>query len=239
MPIETPPGAPGNRPTVRRWPAARLFSPGSDEYSVRPSRTSSSKNVDAVPLALYGSFLPLQRKPLIQILTFHQPLNGIKIAELTPIANASVNTATAVNPGALRSCRSANRKSFMFVKLCCRPYSGCEPILHDLAVKQMHGALGVPGESFVVRHHADRGAAAMQLAKQLHHRFAVRRVEVTGRLVGEQDRRIARQARGRRRRAAADRRRAARDSASCGAPCRRARAPRVTRFLRSAAAMPR
>jgi hypothetical protein len=33
-----------------------------------------------------------------------------KIAELTPIANASVNTAVAVNPGALRSCRRANLK---------------------------------------------------------------------------------------------------------------------------------
>src|SRR6185437_5629579 len=49
-----------------------------------------------------------------------------KIAELTPIANASVNTAVAVKPGALRSCRRANlkfwiMKTLVLFPLRCRP----------------------------------------------------------------------------------------------------------------------
>ena len=46
------------------------------------------------------------------------------------------------------------------------------------------------GEARIVRHHADRRAFAMQVLQQLHHRFAVARVEVSGRLVGQQDRRL-------------------------------------------------
>src|SRR5205085_9632176 len=36
-----------------------------------------------------------------------------KMAEFTPMASASVNTAIVVNPGALRSCRRANLKSWI------------------------------------------------------------------------------------------------------------------------------
>jgi hypothetical protein len=39
-----------------------------------------------------------------------------KIAEFTPIARARVNTAIVVNPGALRSCRRANLKSWIIEK---------------------------------------------------------------------------------------------------------------------------
>src|SRR5437762_3941333 len=91
------------------------------------------------------------------------PLTSAKIAELTPMPSAKVIIARAVNPGDLRSCRSANRKSFMFVSLCCQSRSGCQPILHDLAVKQMNGALSVSDDSLVVRHHAHRCASAVQL----------------------------------------------------------------------------
>jgi hypothetical protein len=42
-----------------------------------------------------------------------------------------------------------------------------------------------------VGHHADGGAGAVQLAQQVHDGFAVLGVEVTGRLVGEQNRRLA------------------------------------------------
>ena len=42
-----------------------------------------------------------------------------------------------------------------------------------------------------MRHHADGRALAMQVAQQVHHRFAVLRIQVSGRLVGQQDRRIA------------------------------------------------
>ena len=39
------------------------------------------------------------------------PLISAKMAELTPMASASVNTATVVNPAVFRSCRKANLKS--------------------------------------------------------------------------------------------------------------------------------
>src|SRR4029434_649974 len=91
------------------------------------------------------------------------PLTSAKIAELTPMPSAKVIIAREVNPGDLQSCRSANRKSFMFVNVGCRPYSGCESILHDLAIKQMHGALSVPGKTFVVRNHTNRCATGVQL----------------------------------------------------------------------------
>ncbi len=47
----------------------------------------------------------------------------------------------------------------------------------------MHRAVCVLSETLVVRNHANRGAALMQFAKQVHDRFAVMRIEVTGRLV--------------------------------------------------------
>src|SRR5438045_1962792 len=60
-------------------------------------------------------------------------------------------------------------------------------LLDDPAVEQMDGTVGVGRVSGIVRDHADRRSTAMQLAQQLHNRFAVRRVEVSRRLVGEQD----------------------------------------------------
>jgi hypothetical protein len=47
------------------------------------------------------------------------PLISEKMAELTPIASVKVNTATAVNPGALRSCRKANLKSRIMKPFVC------------------------------------------------------------------------------------------------------------------------
>ena len=55
----------------------------------------------------------------------------------------------------------------------------------------MNGAVCVLRETLVVRDHANRGAALMQLAEQVHDSFAVVRIEVTGRLVGKQNRRPA------------------------------------------------
>src|SRR5207249_3509583 len=64
-------------------------------------------------------------------------------------------------------------------------------LFHDTTVEQMDRAVGVRRVTRIVRHHANGGAAAVQLAEQLHDRFAVRRIEVTGRLVGEEDEWIA------------------------------------------------
>jgi hypothetical protein len=55
----------------------------------------------------------------------------------------------------------------------------------------MHFALRVFGEPRVVRHHADGRACAVQLAEEIHHRFAAARIEVAGRLVREQNQRLA------------------------------------------------
>ena len=55
----------------------------------------------------------------------------------------------------------------------------------------MYFPLRVGRESRIVRHHADRGAVGVQLLEEVHHRFAVLRVEVTRRLVGEEDGRLA------------------------------------------------
>ena len=63
-------------------------------------------------------------------------------------------------------------------------------VLDDAAIEELHRAIGVRGVARIVRHHADRRAAAMQLGEQIHHRLAVLRVQVSRRLVGKQDRRI-------------------------------------------------
>src|SRR5262245_52235337 len=55
----------------------------------------------------------------------------------------------------------------------------------------MDAAIGVARVTRVVRHHADGGAAAVQLAKQVHHRFAAARIEISSWLVSEQDQRLA------------------------------------------------
>jgi hypothetical protein len=43
----------------------------------------------------------------------------------------------------------------------------------DLAVEQVHLALGVLGETRIVRHHANRRAFAVQVCEQMHHGLAV------------------------------------------------------------------
>ena len=47
----------------------------------------------------------------------HQLLMRAKMAELTPMASARVNTAMVVNAGDLRSCRRANLKSWIMESL--------------------------------------------------------------------------------------------------------------------------
>src|ERR1700747_1513253 len=58
---------------------------------------------------------------------------------------------------------------------------------HDAAVEQVNRAVGNARVARIVRHHADRRAFTMQLPQQVHHGFAVLRVQVTGRLVRQQD----------------------------------------------------
>ena len=80
-------------------------------------------------------------------------------------------------------------------------------IRHDAAVAEADDARAVLGDLVLVRDDDDRDAAiALQLLKDLHHLDARPRVEISRRLVGEQDRRLASSARARSRRAAAGRR---------------------------------
>ena len=62
-----------------------------------------------------------------------------------------------------------------------------------LAVEKMDLALSVGRESWIVRHHAYGCAFPMQVLEQFHYRFAIAGIEVSGRFVRQQDRRIARQ----------------------------------------------
>src|SRR5690606_10407462 len=64
-------------------------------------------------------------------------------------------------------------------------------LVDDPPVEHVDLAIGVIRIARIVRDHADRRAVGVKLREERHHRLAVLRVEVTGRLVGEQDRRPA------------------------------------------------
>lgn len=67
---------------------------------------------------------------------------------------------------------------------------------YDPVVEQVDDALGVALEARVVRAHAERRAAAVQRAEQLHHCLAVFGVEVAGGFVHQQDGGVPRQGAG-------------------------------------------
>src|SRR2546430_14394667 len=99
-----------------------------------------------------------------------------------------------VKPGLFNKPRSATLISLSI-------FAGMMSILHSLgrdpavldnaSVEQMDGAIGVLREPLVVRDHANGRATGVQFLEQIHHRFAVSRIEVSSRLVREQDRRLA------------------------------------------------
>jgi len=76
------------------------------------------------------------------------PLTRAKMAELTPIPSANVTIASKV----IRAiCKAAapriENHSSGFVICGCRFHSGSQSVLHDLAIKQMHCAFSVAGET--------------------------------------------------------------------------------------------
>ncbi len=101
-------------------------------------------------------------------------------------------------------------------------HSGC--FFHDVSIEQVHGAFGVAGIARVVGDHADGGSVAMQLPQQLHHRFAMVGVQVSGWLVCQQKWKDFPPAPARPPRAVVVRPPVARDSVSSDAPCPRVRA---------------
>src|SRR5437867_1875874 len=60
-------------------------------------------------------------------------------------------------------------------------------LFDDTAIEEVDAPFGVPRVAGIVRDHADRCAALVQLAQQVHDRLAAARVEVSGGLVREQD----------------------------------------------------
>jgi hypothetical protein len=68
-----------------------------------------------------------------------------------------------------------------------------EGFIDDLAIEQMDCAIGIKRVSRVMRNHADRCAFSMQLPKEVHHSFAVSRIQVSRRFVGKQDGRLSAQ----------------------------------------------
>ena len=57
-------------------------------------------------------------------------------------------------------------------------------LLNHPAVEQVNRSVRIAGVTRVVRDHADGGAAAMQLAQQIHHLLAILRIEISSRLIG-------------------------------------------------------
>src|SRR5262249_49087896 len=71
---------------------------------------------------------------------------------------------------------------------CFLPLQGFLP--DYFSVKQANLTLGLLNESGIVRNHADRCAFLVQFMQQLHYSFAVVRIEIAGRLVRQQNRRM-------------------------------------------------
>ena len=74
--------------------------------------------------------------------------------------------------------------------------SGDAIVLHYSTVEQVNRAIGVLGKTRVMRHHADGRAGGVQFLEQIHDRFAIARIEISGRFVREKDRRFAGQSAG-------------------------------------------
>ena len=62
-----------------------------------------------------------------------------------------------------------------------------EHLLHHAAVEEVDDAVGIAGVALRVGHHDDGGAFLVEVGEQVHHLAAVLRVEVTRRLVGEDE----------------------------------------------------
>src|SRR4051812_25703961 len=75
---------------------------------------------------------------------------------------------------------------------------GLDALFDDASVEKANRTVGKIRVARVVRDHADGETRGVQLAQQAHYRFAVGGVQVAGRLVREQDQRIAAQRAGHR-----------------------------------------
>lgn len=67
-----------------------------------------------------------------------------------------------------RACLKAFKRNLCHLCLLCS-----FRLFHNLAVKEMDGALSMLGKARIVRHHADGCTFTMQALQQFHHGFAV------------------------------------------------------------------
>src|SRR5690349_4249143 len=70
---------------------------------------------------------------------------------------------------------------------------GGHAVFHHTTIEEVHGAISMLGKTNVVGDHADGRAGGVELLEQIHHGLAITRVEVTRRLVREQDGRMTRE----------------------------------------------
>src|SRR5690242_12249665 len=111
-------------------------------------------------------------------------LTTVKIAVLAPIPRASVSTATVVNAGRCATVLSAYRRSLSM------PVA---PSIHDPAIFQLDDSVSVLGILLGVRHLHDRRAVRIELLEELHDLLSLARVQIPGRLVGENQGRLVNQ----------------------------------------------
>ena len=59
--------------------------------------------------------------------------------------------------------------------------------LHNLSIKQADGAMGYLGILLIMRYHYDGGTLVGQLGKQMHYLGSILGIEVTRRLIGQDE----------------------------------------------------
>ena len=59
-----------------------------------------------------------------------------------------------------------------------------------MAIEKVDAPIRVACKTGIVRHDANRRAFAMQISQQLHHGLAIFGIEITGRFVRQEDRRL-------------------------------------------------
>ena len=60
-------------------------------------------------------------------------------------------------------------------------------MIRDAPIEEMDCSIGVTGVSRIMRHHADRGALAVQFTEQFHHGLSISRIQVARGLIRKQN----------------------------------------------------
>src|SRR6266850_8508666 len=130
----------------------------------------------------------------------------LKMAVFAPMPRASVRTATSVKPGLLASIRNAYRKSCRKFDITYLPAlrrglcsgglrragsrSGRRRLADHPAILQLDNAASIRRVSLGVRDLNNRRACVVQSLEQFHDFFALRGMQVSGRLIGKDELRV-------------------------------------------------